>query len=228
MKDRFFYWIKSYLGFSGKESRGFLVLIPFLLLFGLLPDAVRWLKNRQAEDILKQYQSRVDSLQSIHIQLVSSPLPTFNPQDTSKAARNQRQLENLNRIFFSQADSVTLQIVPGIGPSTASRIVKYRQRLGGFHSQRQLLEVYGVNEEMMQAIGEFFEFDSVVFARLPINSATVEQLSAHPYISYSEAKVLVAYRQQHGKFSASEDLASIKIFKTEWIERIKPYLDFGQ
>ncbi|WP_233553667.1 ComEA family DNA-binding protein [Algoriphagus lacus] len=218
--------MKSYLGFSRKESRGFLLLIPVLLLSGLSPSLVRFYKNRQAEQNFAHYLGQLDSLGKLEVQLVSSPYPTFNPQDTAKNTRNQKQLENLNRIPFAEADSITLQIVPGIGQATAGRIIKYRENLGGFHSQGQLLEVFGVKEETAVSLWEFFEFEPLIFRKIPINSVALEDLSAHPYISYGEAKVLLAYRNQHGKFLSEADLLKIKIFKSEWVEKISPYLNF--
>ena len=226
MSNRFFYWMKSYLGFSRKESRGFLLLIPVLICFGFAPSVVRFFKNKKAEQTYDHYLSRLDSLEKLQVYAVNSPNPTFNPLDTVKASRNEKQLENLNRIPFSEADSITLQIVPGIGQSTAGRIVKYRENLGGFHSPSQVLEVFGVKEETAVSLWEFFEFDSQIFRKIQINSASLEQISAHPYISYGEAKVLVAYRNQHGKFLSAEDLLKIKIFKSDWVQKISPYLDF--
>ena len=226
MKERFFYWMKYHLGFSRKESRGFFALIPVLMVLGVSPSILRYFKNREAEATFLQYQYRLDSLENLQIQLVSSPLPTFNPQDTLKFRRNQKQLENINRIPFSEADSITLQIVPGIGQATAGRIIKYRENLGGFHRQSQLLEVYGVKEETTLALWDFFDFDPLVFRKIRINIASIEELSAHPYISYGEAKVLIAFRNQHGEFQSSDDLLKIKIFKPEWVGKIKPYLQF--
>lgn len=226
MRGRIFYWMKFYLGFSGKEARGFLVLLPFVMVLGVLPAALRAVKNRNSETVFLAYQRSLDSLESLEVQLVASPFPTFNPQDTVKANRSKKQPDNLNRIPFSEADSVVLQIVPGIGPGIAGRIVKYREQLGGFHSENQLLEVYGVKEDVQLAIWDFFEFDPHIFKKIPINSASLEDLAAHPYVSYGEAKVLVAYRIQHGKFNSSEDLLKIKIFKAEWVQKLKPYLEF--
>lgn len=168
----------------------------------------------------------MDSLESAGITLVASPLPVFNPQDTVKTTPNQRQLDNINRISFSEADSITLQIVPGIGPATAGRIIKYRENLGGFHSKNQLMEVFGVKEETAEAVWEFFEFYPTIFRKIKINSAELEVMASHPYISYGEAKVLIAFRNQHGRFITSEELLKVKIFKKEWVEKIKPYLDF--
>lgn len=226
MIERFFYWMKSYLGFSRKESRGFILLIPVLLISGLSPSLVRFFKNRQAEQNFAHYLEQLDSLGKLEFQLVNSPNPSFNPLDTTKNPRNQKQLENLNRIPFAEADSITLQIVRGIGQATAGRIIKYRENLGGFHSQMQVLEVYGVKEETAESLWEFFEFEPLIFRKIRINSADLEDLSAHPYISYGEAKVLLAYRNQHGKFLSEADLLKIKIFKSEWVKKISPYLDF--
>lgn len=226
MRNNFFYWLKSYLGFSRKESRGFVLLIPFLILFGWLPSTIGFFKNQQAETTYKQYQARLASLEKSGVILLASPLPTFNPQDTVKLSRNQRQIESLNRIPFSEADSVTLQIVPGIGTATAGRIIKFRENLGGIHSKSQLEEVFGVKPETAAAVWEFFEFDPKIVRKLKINTAKLEDLATHPYISYGEAKVLVAFRNQHGHFKSADDLLKVKIFKAEWIEKISPYLDF--
>src|SRR5690606_27475337 len=220
MKDRVFYWMKFYLGFSGKEARGFFVLIPFLIAFGLAPTLLKSVKNRNAENVFLTYQGRLDSLENLQVKFTLSPLPTFNPQDTLKSTRNQKQAAELNRLPFSEADSILLQIVPGIGPGTAGRIIKYRQQLGGVHSTKQLLEVVGVKEETMMAILDFFEFDPQIFKKIQINSESVEDLADHPYISYGEAKVLTAFRKQHGRFTSADDLLKIKIFKAEWVQKL--------
>lgn len=227
MKERFFYWMKFYLGFSGKEGKGFLLLVPFLLAFGLLPTMIRSWKDNHAQRGFLRYQARLDSLETLQIRVVSSPLPTFDPSDTTKTTSKQPKTDHLNRLPFSEADSAMLQIVPGIGPGTAGRIIKYGQQLGGFHSKEQLLEIYGMKDETIAAMWDFFEFDARVFQKIAVNEATLEDFSAHPYISYGDAKVLVAYRMQHGRFSSSEDILKIKIFKEEWVKKLKPYLDFN-
>tara|TARA_R110002020_G_scaffold31814_4_gene98681 strand:+ start:809 stop:1492 length:684 start_codon:yes stop_codon:yes gene_type:complete len=226
MKARFFYWLKVYIGFSRKESRGFVLLIPFLLFIVLAKVVFKEIREAKAENFHLQYLATIDSLEFSGIKLVSSPFPVFNPQDTIIKKSNAKQLENLNRIPFSDADSVTLQIVPGIGQSTASRIVKFRESLGGLHSKSQLTEVFGLKPETIDAIWEYFDFTPAIFRKIKINQAEVDELGKHPYFSYADAKVMIAYRKQHGAFQSSEDLKHIKIFKEEWIDKIAPYLDF--
>ncbi len=226
MKTNLFFWLKSYLGFSNKESRGFVLLIPVLFLMIIIPSLINKVRSIKAENYELLYQEKVDSLEKIGMKLVSSPDPVFNPQDTIKNHSSSKKLENLNRIPFSEADSITLQIVSGIGPSTAGRIIKYGNQLGGFYNSSQLLEVYGLKPETVELMWDYFEFDPLIFRKIPINEVELEELSKHPYISYSEAKVILAFRNQHGKFNSKEDLKKIKIFKTEWIDKIAPYLTF--
>ncbi|SFA96483.1 ComEA family DNA-binding protein [Algoriphagus aquimarinus] len=226
MRARFFYWLKIYLGFSSKESRGFVLLIPVLLLLITFKGVLKEIRNAKAENFHIQYLATIDSLEASGIILVNSPFPVFNPQDTIVKKSSSKQLENLNRIPFSEADLVILQIVPGIGQSTASRIVKFRENLGGLHHKSQLTEVYGLKPETIDAIWEYFDFSPAIFKKLKINQIEADELAKHPYITYAEAKVLIAYRKQHGSFMAPDDFMKIRIFKQEWIDKIAPYLDF--
>lgn len=226
MWNTVFFWCKTHLGFSRKEARGFLLLIPFLLVLGMSPRVLRYVKNQEAEVVYRHYLRSLDSLERLGVVLVSSPLPTFNPRDTVRRSYSAKVTERIQRLPFSEADSVTLQIVPGIGTLTAGRIIKYRERLGGFLQVEQLEEVFGLKPETIPVIWEYFDFDVVVPRRIRINQATVQELGSHPYMSYQEAKVMLAFRLQHGPYSKAEDLLRIKIFKAEWVERIAPYLRF--
>ena len=221
---RLFYWLKINLGFSRKESRGFLLVIPVLLFLSFIPGLVKKLQEPQAFDILV-YQNQLDSLEQLGWKLVFSNQPTFNPSDTvSKASKN---YNDTRKIPFSEADSITLQIASGVGPALAGRIIRYKMRLGGFYYPDQLSEIYGLEQETIDGLWEYFDFDPLIFSSIQINSDSVPGLSSHPYISYGQAKVIIAYRNQHGDYSSSDELLNIKIFKPEWEAKLTPYLDFS-
>ena len=226
MWQRVIFWAKTHLGFSAKESRGFLLLIPFLMALVAASQVLAWAKNQKASAIYLQYLHEVDSLEQAGFLLSVSPLPTFNVQDTIIRAHSTKVSERIQRLPFSETDSVLLQIVPGIGALTAGRIIKHRENLGGFIQIAQLNEVYGLKPEVIPVIWEYFDFDAAPIRKLSINRATVEELASHPYISYQEAKVVVAFRLQHGPFLQLDDLLKIPIFKAEWVSKIGPYLNF--
>lgn len=226
MWQRVIFWSKTHLGFSAKESRGFLLLVPFLMVLVAASQVLAWAKNQKATAIYLQYLHEVDSLEQAGFLLSVSPLPTFNVQDTISRPHSTKVSDRIQRLPFSETDSVLLQIVPGIGALTAGRIIKHREKLGGFTHIAQLTEVYGLKPEVIPVIWEYFDFDTAAIRKLSINRATVEELASHPYISYQEAKVIVAYRLQHGEYQAATDLLGIKIFKSDWIGKIVPYLSF--
>jgi DNA uptake protein ComE-like DNA-binding protein len=226
MTKRLFYWLKTSLGFSNKESRGFLLLTPLLFLVAASPYFIESIRKEYGDDFLKKYQSQLDSLESLDLNLQRSPNPLFNPADTVSKTTLSKKTANLIKMDFVEADSVVLQIVPGIGVGLSGRIIKYRERLGGFHSVNQFSEIYGLKPETIDEIWNYFDFTPKITKRILINSSEIEEVSAHPYISYSEAKVLIAYRKQHGSYSSIADLKKIKIFKPEWIDKIEPYLSF--
>jgi DNA uptake protein ComE-like DNA-binding protein len=201
-------------------------LIPFLLLLVGASQVLAWAKDRNAEKLYQHYLNQVDSLERAGVQLLSSPLPTFNPEDTLSRSHSAKVSDRIKRLPFSEADSVVLQIVPGIGALTAGRIIKHRENLGGYIQVDQLHEVFGLKPETIPVIWEYFDFDRVAPRRIEINTVPVEELAKHPYISYQEAKVLVAYRLQHGPYLQLDDLLKVKIFKADWVNKIGPYLDF--
>lgn len=201
-------------------------MTPLLLLLSGAPYLIRSIRNSNSQEFLEQYRLQLDSLNEAQVALINSPKSLFNPSDTVSKPKTVRKSDDLIKIDFAEADSIVLQIVPGIGTGLSGRIIKYREQLGGFHSQSQLGEIYGLKPETIEEIWNYFEFSPAISRRILINSVEMEELSAHPYISYGESKVLIAYRNQHGKFESIEDLKKIKIFKPEWVVKISPYISF--
>lgn len=217
--------MKVSFGFSQKESRGYILLIPFLLILIFLPRVFDWMTRSQSHAEQIKLKTKIDSLEQAGFFKIASTDPLFNPQDTAETSSSD-QVQSIQRIPLSESDSVTLQIVPGIGPALAARIVKYRENLGGFHSEQQLLEIYGIKEEVVAKLWEYFDFDPGIRRKVKINELDVAGLAKHPYIGYGEAKVIVAFRKQHGDFARPDDLLKIKIFNPEWVRKLEPYLEF--
>jgi competence protein ComEA len=60
--------------------------------------------------------------------------------------------KKIKKIDINLADSTSWEDLPGIGPVMASRIVRYRNRLGGFANRNQLQEVYGMTDSLYEKI----------------------------------------------------------------------------
>jgi competence protein ComEA len=130
---------------------------------------------------------------------------------------------------LNSADTAQLKSVHGIGPSLASRIIRFRDGLGGFVKREQLNEVYGLDSTVVnKLLAVSFIDEDFVPKKIDMNKASEKELSAHPYIKKTVANAIVAYRFQHGEFKTVEDLQKLTVLKPADIDKILPYLMVGQ
>ena len=141
---------------------------------------------------------------------------------TPAPARRQPLVVELN-----SADSLTLQLLNGIGPAYASRIVRYRDRVGGFTNIGQLLEVYGFTTQLLDHIAPHLTLDTTNIRRIEINKIELKQLIKHPYIEYYQARDIVKLRDQGMVFRDADDLRAIPSMSDTTLARLLPYIDFG-
>jgi competence ComEA-like helix-hairpin-helix protein len=129
------------------------------------------------------------------------------------------------RFDLNTADTTQLNSVYGIGPALARRIVVYRNRLGGFVHPDQLYEVWGLDSATVERTLTTSEITPAFRPRMiNINTISERELASHPYMKPKTARLIVAYRFQHGNFASIEDLEKIKLLDTKTFERIRAYL----
>jgi DNA uptake protein ComE-like DNA-binding protein len=127
-------------------------------------------------------------------------------------------------IELNEADSFDLDELNGIGPSFASRIVKYRDRLGGFYSPSQVLEVYNFPIETYSKIEGNIFADTLKIRKIRINFTDFKELIRHPYFSKQKVELILKYREKHGPFANLSDVKASGIFNDEEFKKVKPYL----
>jgi competence protein ComEA len=146
-------------------------------------------------------------------------------KNTSNANVTENRAVTKAKLDLNVADTAQLDKVYGIGKKLSERIVKYRNRLGGFVSMDQLKEVYGLDSLVVKNISEKFTVEeNYLPVQLNINSATERELGSHPYLSFKLAKAIAAYRFQHGQFTSLDDLTKVQLLNENDFKRIKPYL----
>jgi DNA uptake protein ComE-like DNA-binding protein len=133
-----------------------------------------------------------------------------------------RKLSGDETIDINTSDSALLCRVPGIGPYFSRQIVRYRNKLGGYISTDQLLQIENFPTE---ALAWLVVSDSVSIKRLNINKLSIRQLMKHPYIGYYRASAIVDDRRVHGPITNIHVLRNLSHFSEEDIERLKPYID---
>lgn len=129
-------------------------------------------------------------------------------------------------VEINSADSAKLTEVRGIGPSFAMRIIRYRDRLGGFYHKEQLMEVFGVDTAKYNGIKEQLTIDASKVTRLKINSISLPSLQQFPYLNYKQVNAVIQYRTQHGNYNSIDDVANVAIITPDVLHKIEPYLSY--
>jgi competence protein ComEA len=129
-------------------------------------------------------------------------------------------------IELNGADSAKLTEVRGIGPSFAVRIIRYRNRLGGFYHKEQLKEIYGVDTLKYAEIKDEVSVNSKYVRRININTISFDQLRIFPYLAYKQVNAIIQYRIQHGDYSSMADMKNVAILDDGILNKIEPYLTF--
>jgi competence ComEA-like helix-hairpin-helix protein len=125
------------------------------------------------------------------------------------------------------ADTTAFIALSGIGSRLAERIIRFREKLGGFYSIDQIGEVYGLADSVFQKLKPFLQLAPFTIKKININTATIDDLKSHPYIKYGIANNIIAYRNQHGPFLNKEDIKKIMTITDEVYNKIYPYLEIS-
>lgn len=134
-----------------------------------------------------------------------------------------KKFHTLTKVDVNEADTAMLRRIPGIGEKISVAIVRYRQRLGGFHSVEQLREISIVSPELL----EWFTVpSSAAVQKIHLNKASFQTLNSHPYISYEQTKSLLQYIRLYGEVKDEETLLATGIFAKEEMEKLRPYIAY--
>ena len=198
-----------------------------LISFGLKPwTASNLLKYRRAgayfnncEDLSKIYSLN----DSIFRELL--PFCTIaQKQETKKPTKRSpnKIVSTKPKISINKATAEDLTQLRGIGKVFSERIIKYRNLIGGFHSPEQLQEVYMLEKALAIQIGKQLVFDGPL-EQINVNS-DYKTIIRHPYLDKKLTKTILAYRKQHGPYTAITQLKNLYTINDSIYSRISPYL----
>ncbi|MFC5270476.1 ComEA family DNA-binding protein [Adhaeribacter terreus] len=142
-----------------------------------------------------------------------------------------RKFESTKKPFKLQAfdinlaDTTELKRIRGIGSKLSARILKYRDRLGGFTSEEQIKEVFGLQPETLDSLRKYTYVENDFNPKkINLNSVTFEELKTHPYLKFNQSRAIIAYRDQHGPYQKIEDIKKIKLMDEATFAKLRPYL----
>lgn len=210
-----------------------------LLSLGLQPWQVRSIYRYRAKGGIYRQPSDFARLYGLTVKQYKELLPYIRISDEYKSAaevygrtdgdkvvrdslRYPVKLQPGQYVTLDDADTASLRKVPGIGRYYASRIVRYRNDLGGYVSVSQLSEIEGIPEAALS----YFRVTGGAVRKLNLNRLTLNELKHHPYINFYQARRIIDYRRLKGPLHSIDDLRLLKDFSQRDIERLRPYVEF--
>lgn len=176
---------------------------------------------KKPEDLRKMYgvkQALVETL---------IPFVRINPKEAQSQFvkdSSQHKVKNSKPVELNSADTNALIALYRIGPGMARRIVEYRDKLGGFLSLSQLLEIYGFDEDILYDLNGKIYVDAAKAKVFDVNTVSLDELKTHPYFKYKLSNAIVNYRMQHGSYKELADLRKIVIVNDSIYQNITRYL----
>lgn len=155
---------------------------------------------------------------------------SIKPEEEKTFSRKEEEhqslktMQRVKAVHINVCDSAELEALPGIGRRLASRIIVFRDKLGGFYAVHQIAETYGLPDSTFQKIKAFLILDGAV-KKLNVNRATKDELKQHPYIRWNLANAIVEYRTQHGAFKTLDELKNISLIDEAAFTKMLPYLE---
>jgi len=138
---------------------------------------------------------------------------------------SQPKLRKGQRIDLNSADTLALQQVPGIGPSFARRIARYRDQLGGYYTVLQLQEVFGMEPDRYQRIKPFFYIEVKNYSTA-FQSLRSDSIPAHPYLNYRQQMALARSIRKNGTIDSWHRIMSLEEFNRDDSVRLSHYFHF--
>ena len=204
-----------------------LSVITLLLAFSVFRPAIKF--SRQEElahhnlDSMIAIQQKVSPKEeTVPVVQNSSAKPSTKPTSSTKPSEPKAPVASPSKAIpvldINVADSLALVALPQIGEVMASRIHRYRDRLGGFVAFDQLFEVKGMDSARFATIKPYIILENKEIRKLDVNRDEFKTLLRHPYLEYDQVKALVNHRERKGLIKNWEQLKGI-------VGEVNPFLE---
>ena len=118
-----------------------------------------------------------------------------------------------------------LKTINGIGEKLSERIIKYRSKLQGFSSLKQLYEVWGLDTEVVGKLLLVFKVINLPnIKKINVNTVSFRELLKNPYLDYELCKKIFEYKDEVAELQDISELKNIIDFPLELYDRIVLYL----
>lgn len=166
--------------------------------------------------------SRIEPYILLNTPISSTKTNNKNTLFTPKTDKNQTLVE----VELNSADSSNLETLKGVGKKLSNRIIKFRNRLGGFYTVEQLKEVYGISDSLYRFIlsANKITVNTSLIQKINLNTADFKTMIKHPY--FNKDMIFKTLNLQKQKEKLTEEKVKHLTGNDETWEKIKHYISW--
>lgn len=204
---------------------------------GFTPKQAKSIKNYEAkggkfktkEDVKKMYAISPVEYQLLAPYILLPDKTEFESRKSkdkefTQSKSNYPEKRTPETIELNAADSAALVDKLLLSPWQASRVVKYRNLLGGYYQASQLSEVYGFSQTVLSRSLPYVLVDTTLIIKIDLNNSTFKEILRHPYTNYEMTQAIVNKRQKEGKYKSVNELKEITLISDSIYHKLRPYI----
>lgn len=146
------------------------------------------------------------------------------PEPENSAPTTQPVQTDFLMLELNSCDTIQLKKLKGIGSVLSQKIINYRSKLGGYYSLHQLLEINGINQNLLDEISPHLTIDITTIKKINLNKVSFKQLLQHPYFEYHIVKNIFNYKDKNGAFYSVEQLKEVPLVYEDLYNKLYPYI----
>jgi len=197
----FRFYLKEYFHYSKSERAGIRVLCILIFLSCIIPFIYQPVRGSETSFITLK-----DSLNS--------------KQSYRKVSKNYKKAEWIT-VDINIADTSELKVLSGIGSYYAKKIVKFRERAGGFHSVEQLNDI-NLHDGVYDRIKAHCVVKNPSVRKFDFDTISFKNLVHNPYFSFEQVKKVFKLKNDYRGITP-EFLLEKGAIDTMLYFKIKPY-----
>lgn len=199
----FRFYLREYFRYSKSEKAAIRVLSIILLVSCIYPC---FMHNAKGDCCVNSFCDTVNIVR--------------NKYDTIPAFKMPEK-KYIDILEINSADTNKLKKLRGIGSYYATKIVRYRSRLGGFYSVDQLQDIK-MRAGIFEKVKPHIIVDKSLVKKFDIDTISFKNLLRHPYFDYEHVKAIFKIKYDYRGITP-EYLLYAKLIDTAMYFKIKPY-----
>lgn len=180
-------------------------------------------KFRRKEDLKNIY-----SISDVEYEIIEPfiDIPSQYKSDPGKVKKTKPSVIKIiyHETKINSANANDLMSNLGLSKWLAKRTISYRNILGGFITNEQLKEVYGLNDSIFNLIDQYIDIDTGLITKIDVNNVQFQELLKHPYFDYNTTKSFFNVRNKVGSFSSINELKQIEGLNDTTLNKVWYYL----